>query len=80
MEEVPFLNMTAEVKQLLLRATAGCERSQRRERIRSSNAEPLCSWIACRCNMTFKDIPLIYTAIKHYPVGKLKKRQNPLWI
>lgn len=26
--------------------------------------------------MTFKDILLIYSAIKHFPVGKLKKRQK----
>lgn len=30
----------------------------------------------CLCKMTFKDILLIYTAIKHNPVGKLKKRQK----
>lgn len=41
-----------------------------------SSLEQFCPWIACRCKTTFKDIPLIYTAIKHYPVGKLKKRQK----
>lgn len=38
--------------------------------------ETLCSWARRLCKTTFKEILLIYTAIKHYPVGKLKKRQK----
>lgn len=42
--------------------------------------EQVCSWISCWSNTTFKDIPLIYTAIKHYPLVNWKRDKNPLWI